>query len=342
MRTLFPALLVCAVPALAAVDGIVTNRTVNLPQAGAAISLYKMGQGGMEAVGQAKTDPFGKFTIDQAVEGPHLLQTVVEGVTYNLMLAPGTPSTGLKLDVFSVVRKQPDSVKVAQHMLLFEPAEGKLDVKEVYLLVNGGNQTWSDPAGGTLQFYLPPAAKGEVQVNATAPNGLPVRRTAASTGRGDTYKLDFAIKPGETRIDLNYSVPFTGGAYKGRIVMKDEATRVVTPKGVTIKGEGLTEMGPDPRGQAMIYDLKTPTYSFEIAGTGSLSAASQGGEGGGEGAEQESSGPSIEQILPRINGNVKLILGLAFGILAFGFALLYRAQEKAPEAAKEANERRRR
>lgn len=331
MRTRIPALLLCALPALAAVDGFVTNRTVNLPQAGATVALYKLGAGGMEAVGQAKTDTFGKFTIDQPVDGPHLLQSVFDGVTYNHMLAPGAPTSGLKLDVFAASRKQPPAVKIAQHMLLLEPAEGQLSINETFIFTNDGNQTWNDPAGGTLKFFLPPAAKGVVRVNATAPQGLPVQRAAENTGRGDTYKLDFAIKPGETRIDLTYAVPFTGGVYKGRLVMKDEATRIVAPKGVTVKGEGLAPLGPEPRTQAMIYDLKTPEYSLEIEGTGALRAGQPdsggGGEAAGGGEQQESAGPSIEQILPRINGSVKLILGLAFGILALGFVLLYRARE---------------
>jgi hypothetical protein len=40
--------------------------------------------------------------------------------------------------------------------------------------------------------------------------------------------------------------------------------------------------------------------------------------------QAESSGPSIEQIMPRVNSQTKLILGLALGILGLGFALLYR------------------
>jgi hypothetical protein len=52
------------------------------------------------------------------------------------------------------------------------------------------------------------------------------------------------------------------------------------------------------------------------------------------------SGPRIEQIMPRIYGQTKLILALALGALALGLALLYRA---APSTAtKETNERGRR
>jgi len=43
--------------------------------------------------------------------------------------------------------------------------------------------------------------------------------------------------------------------------------------------------------------------------------------------------------MPRVNSQTKLILGLSLGILALGFALLYRTS---PKELKESNERSRR
>ena len=39
---------------------------------------------------------------------------------------------------------------------------------------------------------------------------------------------------------------------------------------------------------------------------------------------EEESGPSLDQILPRIYGSVYPIVGLTFAVLALGFVLLYR------------------
>jgi hypothetical protein len=342
----FWAMLLCAVPALAAIDGTVTNQTTGKPQAGATVALYKLGGAGLEAVDQAKTDAQGKFTINQETQGgPHLLQSVYEGVTYNHMLPPGSPASGLKLDVYNASRTQPPGAKVAQHMILFEPGNGQLAVSETYILRNDGKITWNDPDGGTVKFYLPAAAKGVVQVNCTAPQGMPVRRAAEQTGRGDAYKVDFAVKPGETRIDVAYLVPFAGGSYAGKLLMKDEATRLVTPAGVTLAGDNLTSMGPEPQSKANIYDLKGSAFNVAISGTGSLRAA-QGGDGSGDaaGGQQENAGPSLEQIMPKVNENAEWIVGLALGILALGFALLYRSSEteSQPVPAKETNDRRRR
>ena len=55
------------------------------------------------------------------------------------------------------------------------------------------------------------------------------------------------------------------------------------------------------------------------------------------GAQADSAGPQIEQIMPRLYDKVIPILAIALGILALGFALLYRANGNVP--AKESNER---
>jgi hypothetical protein len=331
------AVLWCALPALAAVDGTVINQTTGKPQAGATVALYQLAEAGMEAVDQAKSDAQGTFVINRNPQGPHLIQTAYDGVTYNHMLPPGRPTTGLTLEVYDAASKQPSAVEITQHVIVFEPSGSELVVNESYVFSNAGRITWNDPDGGTLKFFLPAGAKGIVQVDATAPQGMPIRRAAEKAGREDVYKVDFPIKPGETRIDLSYLVPYTGGPYEGKLILKDEATRLVTPAGVTLTGDNLTMLGTEPRTQASIYELKGSLYRVEIEGTGQLRA--QGGDGS-DGVE--SSGPSIEQIMPRVNSGAKLIVGLALGILALGFALLYRAPATSPSAPPESNERRRR
>src|SRR5437879_13768038 len=92
-----PLLLLIASIAFAAVDGTVTNRTTGKPQAGATVTLYKLGQNGLESVQSVKSDAEGKFRIDQDLKGPRLLQSAYDGATYNHMLPPNAPSIGGKL-----------------------------------------------------------------------------------------------------------------------------------------------------------------------------------------------------------------------------------------------------
>ena len=120
------------------------------------------------------------------------------------MLPPGSPESGVSLDVYNA-SKRPGAAEIAQHMILLEPVRGELLVSETFVFQNDGKTTYNDPDGGTLKFFLPPAAKGAMQVNATAPQGMPIRRAADKTGDTDVYKVDFPIKPGETHIDVTYT-----------------------------------------------------------------------------------------------------------------------------------------
>jgi hypothetical protein len=97
-------------------------------------------------------------------------------------------------------------------------------------------------------------------------------------------------------------------------------------------GDNLSDLGTEPRTQAHIYGLKGAAYKIQLTGA---EAAPPGAPDTTE--QSESSGPQIEQIMPRLYSQAKLILALALGILALGFALLYRTP-----VPKESNERGRR
>jgi len=336
-------LCLAAVPVFAAVDGTVTNRTTGKPAAGATVTLYKLGQAGMESVESVKSGADGRFHMDQTPQGPHLVQTAFDGVTYNHMLPPGTPSTGLTLEVYNAAR-QPGSARVARHFLIFQPSGSQMAVDEGFQFQNDGLTTYNDPDGGTLKFYAPPGAT-RIVVKATAPQGMPIDRAAEKTRQPDVYKVDFPIKPGETDFRLTYSLPYTSGTvFHDRVLYKtDEPTLLGAPSGVTLKADGLESKGVEPRSQTSIFAIKGSDFQVEIAGA--VPAAS-----GGQAADSDAdSGPSLEEVAPKVlRGNMKWILALALGILALGFIVLYRAQPAAlptpgrPSTAKGKNDRGRR
>src|SRR5260370_15349643 len=253
MRLLW-ALLLCSTPAYAASTGTVMNQPTGKPQANATVALYKLGtQNGLELIDQDKSDAGGQFTINQEVRGPHLIRTAFDGVTYNHMLPPGQPTTGLTLEVYNA-SKQPGEAKVGKHMILLEPGAGRVSVNETYLFTNSGKTAWNDPNAGTLRFFLPEGTGGKVQVNATAPGGMPLGTPVIRGSRNENiFAADFAVQPGHTRFDLTYSVPYKEGEpYAGRIVTKDENTYLIVPDGVTLTGENLNDLGTEPRTKSHI------------------------------------------------------------------------------------------
>jgi len=208
-------------------------------------------------------------------------------------------------------------------------------VNETFLVENSGKATWVDPVNGTLRFYLPAAAQGKVEAAGAAPDGMPVPVPTGKTEAPQVYAAKFEIKPGETRFDLNYTVPYTAGtAYAGKIPTQDENTYLVAPTGVTMEGAGLQDLGEEPKTHAHIFGLAATAYRIKLSGAAEASAAAADSSAD---AEQSDSGSSrIEVIPPRVNAKAGLIVGLALAILGLGFVLLYRAQ--AP-AAKESDER---
>jgi len=326
MRRLLACVLI-ACPAFAVVSGTVTNQTTGKPQPGATVALYQLATAtGLSLIDQAKSDAQGNFTINHTPQGPHLIRTAFDGVTYNHMLPPGRPTTGIALDVYNA-SKQPGGAKVAKHMILFEPGGGQVAVTETYLFKNDGKTAWNDPEGGTLKFFLP-AGASQPKVDATAPGGMPLGAPVNKTSKPDVMAVDFAIKPGDTRIDVSYTAPYIeGGDLAGKVVSKDENTYLIVPSGITMKGEGLNDLGAEPRTQAHIFGLTGGAYKVQL--TGSVAPAPADPSAG---AADEESGPRIEQIMPRVNTKAVSILVVALGILALGFALLYRSTPPATNA----------
>lgn len=330
--------------AFAAVDGTIMNDTTGKPQAGATVTLFQTTNQGPQNLGSVKSDAQGKFAFSQDVQpgvggGPLLIQAVHAGVQYNLTIVPGSPTQGLTIPVYEAT-KTPGAAKIDQHFFVLEPSpQGTMQVTEGFLFKNDGKTTWNNPDQGTLQFELPPAARGKMEINVTAPNGLPIRRAADPLGnKPNQYKLDFPIKPGETRVDLAWSVPFNSpGVFEDRLLSKAGLIRAVAPAGVEFKGPDVTAIGTVPDSKATVYAVKGPDLKFMVEGTGLFNTPDDSSGGGGNGNSGSGSGQSIAENFPKLYGllaanasffdsvlAVKWVLLTIVGMLALAFTLLYR------------------
>jgi len=324
--------------AQAGVDGTVLNGSKKVPQAGATVTLFQTTQQGPQNLGSVKSDAAGKFAFPQDVKpgqggGPLLLQAVYGGVQYNHTIPPGQPQTGVVIPVYESSKSQ-GKAAVQQHMLLLEPgADGNMLVSETYIYTNDSDSTWNDPDRGTLRFQLPAGADtSKIEVNVTAPGGLPIRRAPDPAGQPNQFKLDFPIKPGESRIDLAWSMPFKSpGDFDEPVLAKGGLTRIVLPPGIEVKGDGLKSLGDEPTSRAQIFEVTTGgSIKLGISGTGSLRQPQQDDQGGG-------GSQSLSENLPKLYGlavgnsdfiqtvsAVKWVLLSILAMLAVGFVLLYR------------------
>lgn len=349
--------LALSMTASAAIDGVVTNATTGKPQAGSTVTLFQPTEQGPQFIESVKTDAAGKFVITKEVPaggaGPLLLQAVYAGVQYNKMLPPGTPTTGVEIPVYES-SKQPGETKISQHVMLIEPSGDTMAVAESYMFQNDGKTAWNNPETGTLQFTLPAAAGGKVEVNVLAPGGLPIRRPADPAGKPNTYKVDFPIKPGESEIRLEWTMPFTSpGVFEGTVVAKGAPDmKLLAPVGVTLKGDGVAPLGQEPTTGATIYGITGAKYHIDVEGSGTLKASS-GGQSSDDSSDNGS--PRVSENMPKLfnlalaTGSpiepflaVKWLVASVVGMLAVAFAILYRkgSPDRAPEAAVETNNER--
>jgi hypothetical protein len=299
------------------IDGTVINATAGKPQASVMVSVIQPGAQGMQNIATVKSDAEGKFKVDKDVPpGPILLQAIYQGVLYTQALPPGSPTTGVHMKIYDATAKA-GVAKVSQHMVLIEPNANSLEVSETFLLDNQTTTTFQDLVNGSVRFYLPEAAGGKASVTINAPGGMPIQRTAEKTNEKDVYKIAYPVKPGESRFDVNYSLPPTD-SFASKLLHNDGVTRLVTPSTVTLEGDGVQSLGQEPQTQAHIYSADSAGYSVKITGTGSLRNQEA------PAPDEDTGEPQIQEGAARIYSRMYWVLGMAFAILGLGGVLLYR------------------
>jgi hypothetical protein len=275
----------------------------------------------MQVLGSTKSGPNGNFHIDQEVPSPPaLVQAIYKGSTYNLIIPPGSASTGLKLNVYEATADSAAN-KLAMHMVILEPGADTLRVSERFELQNYTRSTYEDAAKGSLQFYLPNGADGGTSVTVQAPDGMPIQRPAEKTGKAGVFKVNYPLKPGKTGFDVRYNLIATD-TFKSQRARTDFPTRLVTPGGVTLSGDGLSSLGQEPQTQAHIYEITAPSYEVKIEGTGAFRQ-----DDGSGGAAEDTGQPKVEEINARVYTRLPWVLGLTLGILGLGGVLLFRRGE---------------
>ena len=316
----------------ATVSGVVTNRTTGKPEPRVALTLISFAQG-MDPVEEVYSGPDGKFEFAKEVPGMGMVRTDHQGVTYSTMLSPNVDRANVAVDIYEAVDKPP--VAPMGRVLVLEPGGTEMVVNESYLFENSTDPpvTYREAERGSLRFYLPAAAKGIVQVEASGPARMPLNAVAEKTEDPEIYKIDFPIKPGENRISLTYLVPQTDGQpFTSKSVYPDLQTRVAIPNGVEVQGEDLTDLGTEPSTQAKIYEIGGGgDFTITITGAGRLRGRSAEESAG---AAPPGEGPGEITIEPAgIHKELPWILGIAIAILALGFFNLYRAKSAAPPSS---------
>jgi hypothetical protein len=322
MKSLALCFLLAAIPAFAVVDGTIVNGTTGKPEPNTVVMLIQPTQAGMQTLGTTKSDAQGNFSFaNNDNQGPRLIQAIFQGVQYNKMVPPGMPSTGVQIPVYASTTKA-GTAKETQHFIVLQPGDKEMNVSEGLLYVGDPNITYYDPVNGSVRFYVPPEAKGPIAVTVNPAGGMPIQRPALKTKEPNIYKVDYPIHPGETRFDLNYTVPTTNPMiFTDKEIHPEAASNLVVPNGVTVKSDDLELAGTEPKTQASIYRIKDASFKVEVTGTGLIQDQA-------EGSGDDNGQPQVQEVKPRIYESMYWILGMAFAILGLGSVLLARNTAK--------------
>ncbi len=248
-RILYLALAVCLLAPFsyvygATVHGTVKNGTTDKPAAGVEVILIQL-QGGMQPVLNTKTDAQGQFSFDYPGIGaqPMLLRAVYRGVFFHEPLPPG--QNEVQIEIYEPSR-DPKTISVGTHFVIFQPNGANLQVGEEYAIKNDSQppQAYFRP-DGTFEFAIPENGVLK-QVAAQGPSGMPVVQTPIDRGK-NRYSVDYAFRPGDNGVRFSYDLPYTGNTATVKLPTVYPGARlvVVAPPTVQISGDGLQPGGQE-------------------------------------------------------------------------------------------------
>ncbi|HEV3512789.1 MAG TPA: carboxypeptidase regulatory-like domain-containing protein [Candidatus Sulfotelmatobacter sp.] len=343
---LFVALLLSAVASAQTLTGVVKNSTTGKPGAGDEVVLLSLGQG-MEESGRTKADAKGHFSLklDDA-QSPHLVRVIHQGVTYHRMAPPGT--TSVEVEVYDVAKKV-EGIQVVADIMRFQAAQGQLQVERTFAVQNSSKPPRTQMNEHNLEFYVPDGAQiGEGQ--AMTAGGQPVKSAPVPEGDNakNRYAFLFPLRPGETRFNVVYNVPYTGSAnIDPKSVYPLEHFVAIAPKSMTFEpAPGAVYQStpfpgqPDANVEVASNTQLGQSMAFKLNGEGTLQA--QGDEGGqsGQGASEQSEsrpggglGPPIDAPDPLQKYRWWILAGIA-AALGIGGVIIASRQQAANRAAR--------
>jgi hypothetical protein len=326
LSILFPCLLLSSAALAGTLSGTVINRTTGRPEPNVDLDLLSP-TAGMAELATAKSDAQGRFSVTKDAIGtaPVLIRATFHDVSFNTFAPPGRPE--VEVEVYEI-SKDPKTISVPSHVVIFEPRDNTLVGAEEYTVQNDSKP----PAAyfrteGNFDFAIPEhATLGQVSTATTM--GMPINQASIDKGKG-RYAIAFAFRPGPTNVRLSYELPYatSGTTVKLPATYAGAKLLVVVPPGVTATGDGLAPAGQE---QGMFVFTHEPlaakgTLTVSLSG---VATALPGGDDQGQAAQEGNSrtGPEVIAAPSRLDEfKWYLFAGLA-AIFAMGALLLSRKQ----------------
>jgi 5-hydroxyisourate hydrolase-like protein (transthyretin family) len=339
----------------ATLGGTVTNATTGKPAAGDDVALLSLSQG-MQEMARSKTDTQGKFSFSFESNGtPHLVRVTHDGVSYFPQTGPVGPNVStVDVTVYDVAKNLPVSTAVS--VMRVQGDSGALQVMQLLAVKNDSTPPRTLNTDRGYAFSLPEGAQIDEAV-AQAPNGMPVSSMPVPDDKQKgTYYFAFPLRPGETRFQIAYHLPYSGElTFTPKIFSDMQHFVVMMPKSMTFEAKNPAAFSPmnDPQGGDALVEVSTQAkaesdLSFRVKGTGLLKdeteqAAAPNGQVGmqGGGAPDNRPGGGLGRPIDTPDPLSKyrwVILGVLGVVLAGGGYLAVSRAKNVPAGAAEVDE----
>jgi hypothetical protein len=276
LRCMISLLMLAATTLAADLTGSVTNKTSNKPSAGDDVVILKLSQG-MQEAGRTKTDAKGDFKLPIPDDGgQHLVRVTHQGVNYFKPAPIGT--TSVDVEVYDA-GKQVQGVAGRADIIRVQTENGQLEVTEMFVVQNNSTPPKTQMSEHSFEFSLPEGAVVDGSL-AAGPGGMPVNSAPVPTGSKNHYAFVFPIRPGETRFQVSYHLPYSGSfAFQPQIVMPMEDVVVMLPKSMEFKGDtSQFAGGGEDKGMSIFVAHNVAAgkqIAFSVSGTGQIPREAQ-------------------------------------------------------------------
>jgi hypothetical protein len=260
------------------ISGKVTDRTTNKPAAGDTAVLLDL-TNGMQESARTKVDREGRysFTVPDGA-GMHLVRVEHEKASYYGSVPPNTST--VDIDVFDVQPKV-EGVHIYADVSRIETNQQGLSVTESWFIRNESKPPRTQFGPEAFTFYLP---EGSVLEGATAtgPGGMAVTDAPAPLADKNHYAFIFPVRPGETRFQVGYHLPYNGSlALTAHVSMPTDNVAVMLPKSMSLNGVAFQPLPSDANEPGVNTWLATnvqpeKSIAFTVSGSGSMPREQQG------------------------------------------------------------------
>lgn len=275
----------------AQIAGTVSNGTTKKPSSGDDVVLLSLSSG-MEEVAHIRTDEQGGFVLNAPDQGgQYLLRVDHQGANY---FKPVPQGAGIVDVTIYDAAKNVDNVVGEGRVFRFQTMpRGQLEVSEMFILSNESSPPRTKVGARSFEFELPAGAEIEDGV-AEGPGGMPTNSPPVSAGKKNRYGFAFPIRPGRTRFQVTYRVPYAGTReFKVTPDLPLAELGIMLPKGMQFNSADKSFAPAQDESGMTVFVAKNLSpgkqMKFSVSGEGTMPGETA--QGGGAGASQDTARP---------------------------------------------------